>query len=176
LTDNFGLKIIAAKFWQTSYCPIQVGLSDLASNADGSPRTFPYSLKFHPLVQSDCDCMNYNECMQNLIKNLPVGTKLFEVSAQSAPKADFEDIGTVTVTDAFTTSKFGDENLLFRHQHMEDDFALKPEWLEAIDRQVECGMGCTGMKPPTIDQGCSSPFNSTVQSKVATMLQDDVTV
>lgn len=115
-------------------------------------------------------------CLQNLIKYLTVGTKLFEVSAQSAPKADFEDIGTIIITDAVTTSKFGDEQLFFRHQHMEDDFKLKPEWLDAIDRQTECGMGCTGLAPPTIDDGCSSPFNSTVQSKVATMLQDDVTV
>jgi hypothetical protein len=175
LTDNFGLKIIAAKFWQASFCPLQVGLSDLASSDDGVG-TFPYMLKFHSLVDSPCDCTKYAECLQTLISKLPVGTKLFEVSAQSAPSAAFEDIGSITITDAMTTSKFGDEQLFFRHQHMEDDFKIKPEWLASIDRATECGMGCTGTAPPPIEKGCSSPFNTSIQSKVSAMLQDDIDV
>merc|ERR1712066_707933 len=31
-TNNFGLKLIADKFWQASYCPLKVGISDLASS------------------------------------------------------------------------------------------------------------------------------------------------
>merc|ERR1711934_1069473 len=31
MTDNFGLEIVAAKFWQASYCPLKVGISDLAA-------------------------------------------------------------------------------------------------------------------------------------------------
>lgn len=169
LTDNFGLKIIAAKFWQASYCPLMVGLSDLATGADGAQGEFPFKLNFHSLVKSDCDCNDYAQCLQNLITNLPVGTKIFEVRAQAAPNAPEELIGSITITDAMTTSKFGDEELFFKHQHMEDDYALKTDWLATIDRKAQCGMGCTGTKAPTIDRGCSSPFNST-------MREDDVVV
>lgn len=174
LTDNFGLKIIAAKFWQASYCPLMVGLSDLARSADGQQNAFPFKLNFHSLVKSDCECKDYEKCLQNLITNLPVGKELFEVRAQAEPSAQEELIGTITVTDAFTTSKFGDEDLFFKHQHMEEDYELQPNWLSAIDRKAQCGMGCTGLKPPPISKGCSSPFNSTVSS--AMMLQDDLVV
>lgn len=174
LTDNFGLKIIAAKFWQASYCPLMVGLSDLATSADGTQGAFPFKLNFHSLVKSDCDCNNYAQCLQNLIANLPVGTKLFEVRAQVTPNAPEELIGSITITDAPTTSKFGDEELFFKHQHMESDYELKPEWLAAIDRKTQCGMGCTGLKPPPISKGCSSPFNSTIWK--TNMLHDDVVV
>jgi len=171
-TDNFGLKLIAAKFWQASYCPLMVGLSDLASGADGSEGTFPFKLNFHALIESDCDCSNYAQCLQNLEK-IPIGTKLFEVRAQADPKSGLELIGHITITDALTTSKFGDEELFFKHQHMESDYEIKPEWLKAIDRKQQCGMGCMGLKPPSIDMGCSSPFNNTASFK---MLEDDVVV
>jgi len=171
-SDNFGLKLIAAKFWQASYCPLMVGLSDLASGADGSVGAFPFQLSFHALVASECDCTNYAKCLQNLMK-IPVGTKLFEVRATASPNNVSLAIGHITLTDALTTSKFGDEELFFKHQHMEADFEIKPEWLKSINRKQECGMGCTGLKPPPIGKGCSSPFNNTAALK---MLEDDVVV
>jgi len=87
MPTSFGAKIIAAKFWQASYCPLMVGLSDLATGADGTQGAFPFKLNFHSLVKSDCDTNNYAECLQNLMVNLPVGTKLFEVRAQAAPNS-----------------------------------------------------------------------------------------
>lgn len=170
MTDNFGLKIIAAKFWQASYCPLKVGLSDLSSDSKGNPGTFPFRLEFHALVKSDCPCDDYVKCLSNLA-HIAVGTKIFEVRAVSEPKAKAELIGHVSLTSALTTSKFGDDELFFNHQHMEDDFQIKPNWLSAIDRKSECGMGCTGTKPPAIAKGCSSPFNST---KSLGMLSTDV--
>lgn len=161
LTDNFGLKLIAAKFWQASYCPIMVGISDLASDSSGAGQSkFPFQLQFRALVSSACSCGDYVTCLSNLEK-IAVGTKLFEVHALPAPHASPELIGHVTLTDALTRSKFGDETLFFKHQHMEDDFELEPSWLDAIDRKTDCGMGCTGLKPPPISKGCSSPFNNT---------------
>merc|ERR1711964_725418 len=92
MTDNFGLKIIVAKFWQASYCPRMVGLSDLASDADGNVGEFPFKLLFHPLVSSDCPCDNYAQCLSNLGK-LDVDTKIFEVRAEAAPGSEAELIG-----------------------------------------------------------------------------------
>eukprot|EP00933_Yihiella_yeosuensis_P064832 TRINITY_DN6836_c2_g2_i2.p1 TRINITY_DN6836_c2_g2~~TRINITY_DN6836_c2_g2_i2.p1 ORF type:complete len:403 (+),score=80.58 TRINITY_DN6836_c2_g2_i2:60-1268(+) len=170
LTDNFGLKIIAAKFWQASYCPLMVGLSDLSTDANGKPGVFPFKLNFHSLVSRQCRDDDYAGCLENL-ENIPVGTKLFEVRAQADPNADEKLIGHITITDSLTKSKFGDEELFFKHQHMEDDYELKPEWLASIDRKAQCGMGCTGTTAPPISKGCSSPFNGTEG-----MLKDDMVV
>lgn len=172
LTDNFGLKIIAAKFWQASYCPLQVGLSDLASDDKGDAGTFPYKLNFHALVNSDCSCKDYDTCLKNLEGKLKAGTKLFDVQAVAEPGAKPVSIGTIVVTSPFARSKFADEQLFFKHQHMEDDFNLRPKWLDTIDRKKECGMGCTGRAPPAIEKGCSSPFNGTSME----MLESDMMV
>lgn len=172
LTDNFGLKIIAAKFWQASYCPLQVGLSDLASDENGNIGTFPFKLNFHALLASECSCEAYDECLENLVAKLQPGTKLFDVQAVAEPGATPVSIGTITVTSSFARSKFGDEHLFFKHQHMENDFMLRPEWLDAIDRKKHCGMGCTGLKPPAINKGCHSPFNGTASA----MLESDMMV
>ena len=37
-------------------------------------------------------------------------------------------IGTLVTNSESVTSKYGDEVLFFRHQRVEDDVALKPEW------------------------------------------------
>jgi hypothetical protein len=165
LTNNFGLKIIAAKFWQASFCPLQVGISDLASSGHGESGKFPYKLTFHALVSSDCSCDDYAKCLSNLAK-FGNGTKLFEVSATASPGGKAHLIGHITLTTQLTTSKFGDEELFFSHQHMEEDFALEPAWLKAIDRKKECGMSCTGTSVPSISQGCSNPFHGMLGSDV----------
>merc|ERR1719460_623376 len=49
MTDNFGLKIIAAKFWQASYCPLMVGFLDMVINAPDALvafGSFPFQLFF----------------------------------------------------------------------------------------------------------------------------------
>lgn len=172
LTDNFGLKLLAKKFWQASYCPLTVGLSDLAINSAGEQEEFPWRLHFHALVDSDCPCDNYDKCLANFENgNVTVGDKLFEVRAEAYPDAEKELIGYVYLTDKLLTSKFGDEQLFFRHQHMENDFKLKPEWLSSIDRPSVCGMTCTTTEIPTIENGCKSPFNTS-----SSMLSSDIVI
>lgn len=169
MTDNFGLKIIAAKFWQASYCPLMVGLSDMASDADGvapQPGTFPFELKFKPSVSSPCSCSDYDQCLSNLA-SIPSGTKLFDVEARPTPHASLQHIGTVTLTSQLAQSKWGDEQFFIQHQNMEDDFALHPEWVTALDLKNECGMDCASDSRPSVDVGCSSPFG---------MLDTDVAV
>ena len=40
------------------------------------------------------------------------------------------ELGNMVVADGggCTTSKFGDEHLFFRHQRIEDDIHIKPQW------------------------------------------------
>jgi len=177
LTDNFGLKIVAAKFWQASYCPLKVGLSDLATTSDQQPAargSFPFQLIFKPTVASQCDCNDYAACLTNL-GGIVAGTKLFEVFALASPGASQQAIGAITLTSQLSTSRFGDDDLFFQHQHMEDDFTIHPEWLESLqgDLKAQCGMSCASTGKPTIEQGCSSPFNGTSLSH---MLSSDLSV
>lgn len=160
-SGDFGLKIIAAKFWQASSCPLMVGVSDLSSDASGKAGSFPFQLKFRPLVEAKCPCGDYGACMAKL-ESIAVGTRLFEVSAVARPgrSAQPQVIGYISLTEALTTSKFGDTQLFFRHQHMEEDFELEPSWLSSLnDGEVVCGMPYTGGKPPAVSVGCTSPFN-----------------
>jgi len=172
MTDNFGLKIVAAKFWQASYCPLNVGISDLASLEDhkaAQAGTFPFQLIFDPKIDSNCNCQDYSGCLQNL-ENIQEGTTIFEVFAVDSPGADRQSIGTVTLTSPLKTSKFGDNELYFRHQRMEEDFAINPHWLDSIDKAGECGMSVVSTEFPTLENGCKSPFKTT------TMLEDDLIV
>jgi len=160
MTDNFGLKIIAAKFWQASYCPLMVGLSDMASEADGvapAPGTFPFQLVFKPVVSSPCSCNDYSACLSNLASISP-GTKLFDVEARGSPGASTQHIGTISLTSHLQQSQWGDEKFFIQHQNMEDDFAIHPEWLAALDLKNQCGMDCASDTRPGIEVGCSSPF------------------
>jgi len=160
MTDNFGLKIIAAKFWQVSNCPLQVGLSDVASDADGvapARGSFPYELKFKAAVSSECDCQDYDQCLSNLA-SISAGTKLFDVEARPSPHAALQHIGTISLTSQVQQSKWGDEQFFIQHQNMEDDFAIHPEWVTALDLKNECGMEGVSDTRPTVDVGCSSPF------------------
>lgn len=172
-TGNFGLKIIAPKFWQASYCPQMVGLSDLSTDAAGKVGSFPFQLLFKGLVESDCPCDDYAACMAKL-SDIQVGSKLFEVSARDSPAGEAKVIGHIILTDGLMTSKFGDEQLFFKHQHMEADFAVQPGWLDAIDKKAQCGMTCPGLAPPPTSKGCSSPFDNANCTKVAGMLSSDM--
>mmetsp|Transcript_39490 Transcript_39490/g.92493 ORF Transcript_39490/g.92493 Transcript_39490/m.92493 type:complete len:82 (-) Transcript_39490:236-481(-) len=63
-----------------------------------------------------------------------------------------------------TTTTFGDEQLFFKHQYMEDDFKLQPSWLDAIDSKEDCGMKGVTTTPPKAEHGCKSPFNGQLET------------
>merc|ERR1712151_525718 len=82
----------------------------------------------------------------------------FEVSAIPSPRAEPKIIGHISLTTQLTRSKFGDEELFFKHQLMEEDFGLHPEWLDEIDKKEECGMDAVSTTAPVISNGCHSPL------------------
>eukprot|EP00746_Dinoflagellata_sp_MGD_P020368 gnl/MRDRNA2_/MRDRNA2_147454_c0_seq1.p1 gnl/MRDRNA2_/MRDRNA2_147454_c0~~gnl/MRDRNA2_/MRDRNA2_147454_c0_seq1.p1 ORF type:complete len:432 (-),score=64.80 gnl/MRDRNA2_/MRDRNA2_147454_c0_seq1:186-1388(-) len=160
-TSNFGLKLIAQKFWQASYCPLMVGLSDVAATKDGSDSVFPFMLTLEPFQIVDFPCDDLTTALGNFA-TLEAGSTLFQVLATDAPGGSVQHIGDLVLTGQFTTSKFGDEQMFFKHIHMEKDFSIHPEWLAKIDRKQECGMGCTGTSAPDVSKGCTSPFHGEV--------------
>lgn len=48
-------------------------------------------------------------------------------------------IGDLVTTSIMTTSKFGDKDLFFRHQKLEEDIALRPEW-ETFEPKYDGGI------------------------------------
>ena len=70
---------------------------------------------------------------------IPTGSILYKLRAFSDPQ-DVQGtvLGELVTTGPFTTSRFGDEKMFWRHQRIEDDIALRPEW-EAEYRK-DCGL------------------------------------
>ena len=162
---DFAKSLLKRKFWQASYCPLMVGISDFASPLAGqnasAPPISPFRIDLVPAagLSVDIPCDDYAAGLKNFAA-LKAGTALFDVHATAAPGETPAVIGTISTTGAFTTSKFGDEQLFFRHQYMEDDWNMHPEWLAKIDKVTQCGMSCSGVDPPGKEKGCSSPFPS----------------
>jgi hypothetical protein len=61
------------------------------------------------------------------------GTELFEVYAVEEPECEKVLVGHIVLTSKFTTSKFGDERLFFKHVSPNEDFKEYPEWAEYRD-------------------------------------------
>ena len=70
-------------------------------------------------------------------RNLPVGTQLYTIKAMRHPD-DTEAfvIGDVVTSSNCVSSYYGDTKLFFKHQWIEEDIALRPEWTN--DDGKEC--------------------------------------
>ena len=63
--------------------------------------------------------------------NVPVGITLYKVYAMNAPAelgGQETHIANIVLTSELTTSSWADSSLFFRHQDVQDDVSLKPEW------------------------------------------------
>ena len=63
---------------------------------------------------------------------IPVGTTIYTLKAYLSPD-DSEGmvLGNLVITDNCVSSLYGDTRMFFKHQYIEDDIALKPEWTDA---------------------------------------------
>jgi hypothetical protein len=71
------------------------------------------------------------------LKNIEAGSHLYNVYATHKPTQIGGKeimIGTLKLHGDLISSKWGDENLYFRHQRMDDDLKLKPEWEPYVGR------------------------------------------
>jgi len=158
MSGNFALNVAAKKFYQASNCPGMLGISrwaqhDQRGNKVGSFK-FPYQLDFVPRVteQFPSNSYDFNKFV-DLMHKIPIGATLFDVYAHEtaanwATGKAATKIGSLVATSNFVTSAFGDKTLFIQHQYMEDDFALRPEWLNSIDKMRDCGSMDISTKPP----------------------------
>jgi len=151
------------KFQQASGCINQVGLSDICKNSQdgkevGSP-VFPYEIQFDPAEETKGKMKTKKMAPLELMSQLSdirAGSKLFDVYTYSSPTAKKEGkrekFGTLTTTSQCVQSLYGDNKLFFRHQRMEEDFALKPEWIPSATSDA-----CKASDKPISNWQCASP-------------------
>ena len=74
-------------------------------------------------------------------KKINVGTTLYTIKAMRNPEdGDGFVLGNVVTSDECVSSKFGDTRLFFRHQWIEDDIVMRPEWSEAYFDDCYCNL------------------------------------
>ena len=65
------------------------------------------------------------------LKNVPVGLTLYKVYAMDEPAelgGKETQIANIVLSSELMTSTWADKSLFFRHQNVQDDVSLKPEW------------------------------------------------
>lgn len=142
-------KVLGLKFNQGSNCISQVGLSDICRyGTDGSSPTtglnFPFQLKLtSPNIQLPTSAINLAGLHKRLVDAITDGSELYTVEYWSEP-AEYKNntaptfLGKMVIDGQCTTSKFGDSSLFFRHQLVEDDWALRPAWHAQMDPLSDC--------------------------------------
>jgi hypothetical protein len=121
---------------------LKVGLSDLTTHdADGvlaSTNVFLYKTELRSLFQMKNEPMTEDELLDQLTK-VPVGVTLYEVWACDSPTSTApQKIGAMVPNEPCAKSKFGDVSFHARHQRVEEDRMLRPEWLSQMDARKEC--------------------------------------
>lgn len=147
-------KLVPDKFRQASGCHQMVGLSDVADEFNGQEPNFPFDITFSGIPDVEFSCGDKGAAGWANLGKLQKGSRLMELKASWFPGYAAKPIGELILLDSLTTSKFGDEQLFFRHQRKEEDFAIHPDWLHAIDIETQCGTDYAGTKAPPPEDGC----------------------
>ena len=161
------LAILAKKFEEASQCPYQVGLSDLAKySQDGTQHTprFPFKLMMiaNPAIKTGANGENL-DAVHAEMDALPVGTTLYSVYACAEAAGDEMTkpgdlsscgkpllLGDLTTSSQCTTSWYGDASFHIRHQRIEEDWQLEPDYMRqgSYDVNQACGKAVTADGAP----------------------------
>eukprot|EP00545_Synedropsis_sp_CCMP1620_P013676 CAMPEP_0119014664 /NCGR_PEP_ID=MMETSP1176-20130426/10148_1 /TAXON_ID=265551 /ORGANISM="Synedropsis recta cf, Strain CCMP1620" /LENGTH=334 /DNA_ID=CAMNT_0006967879 /DNA_START=21 /DNA_END=1025 /DNA_ORIENTATION=+ len=134
-TSGVATSFMANKFAKVSSPAEAIGLSDIASytvegNKVDEP-IFPAELILVPNNELQTRFANSpptEESLEEMMLSIPAETKLYDVHARPTPSSRQELIGSIKITSKLMYSSFGDGHLFFRHQRIEEDFELRPEW------------------------------------------------
>ena len=133
---------VMEKFSQASTCPLKVGLSDLTKfdslGNQVAENVFPFKVELRAVYQLKNEPMAEGRLL-DLLTEIPVGVPLFEVYAYESPTSVApQKIGEMVPNESCVKSKYGDSTFHVRHQRVEEDWALRPEWLSQMDARDEC--------------------------------------
>ena len=76
----------------------------------------------------------------NQFEALAPGSRLYTVKAKQNPQDPGYVLGDVVTSDECVSSKFGDTKMFFKHQWIEEDIALRPEWSDAYYEDCFCNI------------------------------------
>ena len=135
---------LALRFCTTGHCILKVGLSNVCTHdQDGTEYPdpiFPFKVSFEPNPEisfPDTPPGSMAEFLDQFRK-IPVGTKLYTIKAMQSPNNPIEYLGNLVTADECVSSKFGDTEMFFKHQWIEEDIALRPEWTDHYSKDCYC--------------------------------------
>jgi len=153
-------KALVKKFQQASQCPSQVGLSDMATWTQNGTKVADPKVPFKLFMVPSAEVQRPNtpkdiDDLMGELESFPVGTKIVTVyacakgngAAELSPTAGGLEtacgepfkLGDMVTTSACTTSAYGDAKFFIRHQPIEQDWVLRPDFLDQYDAETACG-------------------------------------
>lgn len=138
---SFAEDLLLKSFKMASKYPFTTGLSQWAEDPTKAhvefERNFPFVLCFRPVddvrrEMNVLDGFKFSHLQEQLFL-LPHGTTIYEIYAASEPRTEPIKIGDVVTQTKFHRSKFGDQQLFFRHDKFENDLEFKPQWRKSVD-------------------------------------------
>ena len=132
--DRSGLDAVHLHFKNASDFLGGVGNSEFASfEQDGteiSDPVFPFEVIFEPLGDINMPADTYDETVFEFFAKIESDQVLYRVMAIAEPTEAAKHIGNIVLTTDLRTSKWGDENMYFRHTRLDDDIRRsgKLEW------------------------------------------------
>ena len=137
--------LLAKRFCQVGTCNTKVGISNLCTfDQDGRKEylvNIPFKISLEPTrkIVFDKDEPTSIEAFMAQFSTIPVGSILYYLKAHLHPEDKTgTNLGALVNTDQCVTSLYGDEKLFFRHQYIEDDIKLRPEWTDAYHKDCFC--------------------------------------
>jgi len=167
------IAIAAEKFKDASQCPYQVGLSDLATYSQDGGESYPPKFPFKLLAVANPELETGRrgetlDAMHAEIDAIPLGTSVYKLYACAEPSGDEMKpagscggallLGDMVTASQCTTSRFGDEKMHFRHQRIEEDWLLEPNFMNsgAYKASVACdasSLSANGAPPICGEEG-----------------------
>ena len=133
------LKFLSSKFSTATPRIGVVGLKSIAQFTQNGEEVAQPKFPFRLIFRATDAVRNlfpdtYEDGYLAQLSRIPADADLYEVYAIEAPNQCEVKIGTIKLTSNFVTSKFGDQNLFFRHGRVEDDLKINPSWDEYIQK------------------------------------------
>jgi len=144
--SNIPLKLLKRRFCTTGHCITKVGLSNVCSHDQNgnvaNDNIFPFKV-----IATPSGLVNFSEEMPASVEDfmaqfdaIQSGTKIYSMTALRSPSDEGLPLGDIIATDNCVTSHYGDTKLAFKHQWIEEDIDMKPEWADSYYEGCACNM------------------------------------
>ena len=143
--SGIAVTVFVKRLCMSGHCGMKVGLSNVCSHdqngIEANKNIFPFKVTFNPTgeVKFSKEQPESQKAFMAQFTGIPSGTRLYSIKAFLSPGDDTGiDLGDVITSDKCVTSNYGDNKLAFKHQAIEDDIKLKPEWKDSYNKDCYC--------------------------------------